>query len=97
MSNVCQKTIGVEPDSRPVAASYAGYSSNLQDDSSLRDQQRECRQQADSLGYRIPEELEFEDGAISGTKLHRPGLDQLLEQDICPCRLAQMAKANWLC
>ena len=69
----------------------------FEDDSSLRDQQRECRQQADSLGYRIPEELEFEDGAISGTKLHRPGLDQLLEQDICPCRLAQMAKANWLC
>ena len=67
-------------DSRPVAASYARFSSELQDEQSLRDQQRECREKAHVLGFQIPEQLQFEDEAISGTKLHRPGLDRLLQQ-----------------
>ncbi len=60
------------------AASYARFSSALQDESSNVDQQRKCREMAAANGHQIAPNLEFSDSAISGTKLHRDGLDDLL-------------------
>lgn len=62
----------------PPAASYSRFSSELQQESSLADQRRECRRRAERDGFRIPAELEFSDAAVSGTKARRRGLDALL-------------------
>ena len=62
-----------------VAASYARFSSSQQNESSLTDQQRTCRERAERDGFRIDPAFEFEDSAVSGTKLRRTGLDELLE------------------
>ena len=61
-----------------VAASYARFSSDLQREESNADQQRTCRDAAERNGHRILSELEFADAAVSGTKLHREGLDAML-------------------
>lgn len=61
-----------------LAASYSRYSSNLQDDSSLDQQKRKCRERAAHLAHVIPPELEFTDAAVSGKKRDRAGLDALL-------------------
>jgi site-specific DNA recombinase len=66
-------------DARPIAASYSRFSSDLQKDSSIEDQRRSCRVCADKEGFQLPEEFEYADYAISGTKLQRDGLDRLLE------------------
>jgi DNA invertase Pin-like site-specific DNA recombinase len=66
-----------EADGGPWA-SYARYSSDNQREESITDQQRKCREAAARNGHRIPPELEFADEAVSGTKLHRAGLDTML-------------------
>ena len=65
-------------DSSIRAASYARFSSALQDESSNADQQRKCREKAGTNGHEISTSLEFSDSAVSGTKLQREGLDALL-------------------
>ena len=66
-------------DGPKIAASYARYSSELQDEKSIADQQRMCREQAVREGLVIGPDFEFADNAVSGTKLRRAGLDQLLD------------------
>jgi DNA invertase Pin-like site-specific DNA recombinase len=62
-----------------VAASYARYSSDQQDAKSIDDQQRPCRAKAEGHGKHIPDELQFADEAVSGTKLRRDGFDRMLK------------------
>ena len=59
-------------------SSYSRYSSNLQSEESIVDQQRKCGEKAVRNGHRISREFEFDDEAISGTKRHRAGLDAML-------------------
>ena len=59
-------------------ANYSRFSSNLQSDTSITDQRRKCQERASCHGYRIAPDLEFSDEAISGTKRHRAGLDDML-------------------
>jgi DNA invertase Pin-like site-specific DNA recombinase len=61
-----------------VGASYARFSSNLQQVESIADQQRRCHEYAAQINLTIGPELQFADEAISGTKLARDGLDRLL-------------------
>jgi DNA invertase Pin-like site-specific DNA recombinase len=61
-----------------IAASYARYSSDLQDSSSIAQQQRKCREKAEQNGHVIKPELEFPDKEISGTKRDRTGLNAML-------------------
>jgi site-specific DNA recombinase len=62
-----------------VAASYARYSCDQQDAKSIDDQQRPCRTKAEGHGNQIPDELQFADEAVSGTKLKRDGFDRMLK------------------
>jgi site-specific DNA recombinase len=64
---------------RDVAASYARYSSDQQDAKSIGDQQRPCRERAEHDGNHIPDEIQFADEAVSGTKLKRDGFDRMLK------------------
>jgi DNA invertase Pin-like site-specific DNA recombinase len=61
-----------------IAASYARYSSDKQDSSSIDQQQRKCREGAEARGHRIRPEFEFSDEAMSGTRIDRKGLQQML-------------------
>ncbi len=65
-------------DATKSGASHARYSSDLQDEKSITDQQRMCREQAVRDGLLIEPSFEFADNAVSGTKLRRVGLDRLL-------------------
>ncbi len=66
----------IDPSVR--AASYARFSSALQNESSIADQRRKCCEMAATNGHAISRELEFSDEAVSGTKRHRDGLDAML-------------------
>lgn len=68
---------GGRPDGS--AASYARYSSDMQDASSTDAQQRKCRERAARDGQQIAAALEFKDEAVSGTKLAREGLRAMME------------------
>ena len=59
-------------------ASYSRFSTNLQDESSLEQQQKRCREKASQLGMNIFPDLEFSDAATSGTKPDRKGLTDLI-------------------
>ena len=59
-------------------ASYSRYSTNLQDESSLEQQQNRCREKASQLGMGISSNLEFSDAALSGTKPDRKGVSDLI-------------------
>ena len=59
-------------------ASYSRYSTNLQDERSLDQQQNRCRGKAAQLGMAICPELEFSDAASSGTKHDRIGVNALI-------------------
>ncbi|MCB9922379.1 MAG: recombinase family protein [Planctomycetaceae bacterium] len=61
-----------------IAASYSRYSSDQQREEGILDQQRACRTSAEANGHKLLVEYEYADEAISGTKLRRTGLDQLL-------------------
>lgn len=63
-------------DRRP--ASYARYSSDNQNESSISDQQRECRNRAASNSHSIASDFEFSDSAVSGTVRDRDGLNALI-------------------
>jgi len=65
-------------DSSVRAACYSRFSSALQDESSILDQQRKCREKASANGHEISADFEFSDQAVSGTKRHRDGLDAML-------------------
>jgi site-specific DNA recombinase len=68
-----------EVSCRDVAASYARFSSDQQDAKSIGDQQRPCRERAERDGNHIPDDLQFADEAVSGTKLSRDGFDRMLK------------------
>lgn len=60
-------------------AFYGRFSSDLQRDTSIEDQLRQCRQAASRLDRNVPDQLTFSDEAISGTSAHnRPGLQNLI-------------------
>jgi hypothetical protein len=63
-----------------VAASYARFSSDQQDVSSLEQQQRRCRDKAIDNGHDLKSELEFTDEAMSGTLIDRPGFKRMMAQ-----------------
>lgn len=67
---------GALPPNGPVSVSYARYSSDMQDERSIRDQQRRCNEKAAREGYTIVRE--FEDAGISGANRDRPGYQALL-------------------
>ena len=64
----------------PAAASadYGRFSTEFQDETTIASQQESCRNEATKHGQPIDPHLEYVDRAVSGTKLHREGLDQLL-------------------
>lgn len=64
-------------DAPRVCASYARYSSAMQNVCSNEDQLRRCREKAQSMGWEIDPQLEFQDAAISGTVEIRAGLERL--------------------
>jgi site-specific DNA recombinase len=59
-------------------ASYSRFSSAMQREEGITDQQRGCRELARKNGHSIASDFEFADEAVSGTKLHRAGLDAML-------------------
>ncbi len=61
----------------PRVAAYARFSSDLQRQASIEDQLRLCRERAEREGWSLVET--YEDHAISGASLARPGLQKLLE------------------
>lgn len=64
----------------PAAASadYGRFSSEFQDETTIDSQQESCRNEAAKHGQPIDPSLEYVDKSVSGTKLRREGLDQLL-------------------
>jgi site-specific DNA recombinase len=70
-----RRSRGPDADARPV--SYARYSSDNQDEKSIREQQQVCREAADKEGLTIAECDEFFDEAVSGAVTNRDGLDRL--------------------
>jgi Resolvase, N terminal domain len=60
------------------AGSYARYSCDAQREESIAAQQRQIGEAAARNGHIMSAELEFVDEAVSGTKLHRAGLDMML-------------------
>ena len=61
-----------------IAASYARYSSDQQDASSIDQQQRKCRDAAIANRHELRPEFEFADQAVSGAKVDRQGFQQML-------------------
>lgn len=59
------------------AAIYARFSTQMQSQASIEDQTRLCRERAEAEGWRVAEL--FEDRALSGASLLRPGLQGLIE------------------
>lgn len=62
-----------------IAASYSRYSTKLQSEESIDDQQRKCRERAEVNGHQLRPEFEFADSETSGALRDREGLDALLE------------------
>lgn len=61
----------------PKGASYARFSSEMQKDTSIDDQQRLCRERSERDGIDIDPLFEFADRAVSGATTEREGLDRL--------------------
>lgn len=61
-----------------ASADYGRFSSEMQDETTIEAQQETCQKDAIRLGQAINPRLEYVDRAVSGTKLKRDGLDQLL-------------------
>ena len=61
-----------------VAFTYYRYSSDAQRDVSIDQQKQAIREYAEKNGIVIPPEGEFEDRAITGTTIERPGLQRML-------------------
>ncbi|MCE9564897.1 MAG: recombinase family protein [Planctomycetes bacterium] len=64
--------------SKAIAASYARYSSDLQDASSIEQQQRKCQEAATKNDHDLKVEFEFADCAMSGTRVDREGFQAML-------------------
>ena len=62
-----------------ASADYGRFSTEMQDETTIESQQETCRQEAVRHGQPIDPRLEYVDRAVSGTKLHREGLDRLLD------------------
>ena len=62
-----------------IAGSYSRYSSAMQREESITDQQRSCREAAEKNQHTLLPEWEFADEAISGTKRDRVGLNAMLQ------------------
>ena len=77
--NMVSVNINEPLDPASTAASYSRFSSDMQRDESIRDQQRTCREKAKLHDHVISPELEFSDEAVSGTKLERDGLSALID------------------
>jgi predicted site-specific integrase-resolvase/predicted transcriptional regulator len=73
-----RRRIAKEIRSQRKAASYARYSSELQNQVTNDDQHRWNEGDADSREHSIGVERRYSDLAVSGTKVERDGLDQLL-------------------
>ena len=71
-------TSGGSPDPSVPCGSYSRFSSDLQRDDSISDQQRKCHEKAATNGHTILSDFEFHDEAVSGTKRDRTGLNDLL-------------------
>ena len=67
------------PELVEASASYSRYSSDLQHEVSIESQQRDCNDRATRDGQPVAPQLQFKDEAISGTKLERDGLNELLD------------------
>ncbi len=67
-----------EPDEE--SACYTRYSSENQDEKSIADQLRECREHAARNRRAIPDALHFSDEAVSGATVSRAALDALREK-----------------
>ena len=59
------------------AAIYTRFSSRMQREASIEDQERLCRERAESEGWDVT--ALFADRALSGASMLRPGLQALLE------------------
>jgi hypothetical protein len=66
------------PARRTIAASYARFSSDLQDAKSIDDQQRPCRERAQRDGNRLLKELEFSVRRCPGQSSAETGLTKCL-------------------
>lgn len=73
-----RQRIGKEIRSQGKAASYARFSSAMQNESSNDDQHRRNEQEAVATEHSIAPENRYSDLAISGTKIERDGLHQLI-------------------
>jgi DNA invertase Pin-like site-specific DNA recombinase len=62
----------------PIAACYARFSSDLQDISTITQQQSGCREKAAANGHAIEAAYHFVDEAVSGTRLDRAGLNAMM-------------------
>ena len=60
------------------AASYSRYSSDLQRQESIDDQQRICRDAAERNGHILPTDLQFADSGVSGARRDREGLNEMI-------------------
>lgn len=61
-----------------VAAIYARFSSDLQDESSIDSQVEKCRQFAESNGLTVPADLVFTDSAVSGRTRERAAYQSMI-------------------
>jgi site-specific DNA recombinase len=57
---------------------YARYSTDNQDEASIESQIEQCKAYIDREGWELADGCIFPDYAVSGSTLHRPGLDALL-------------------
>lgn len=69
--------VAAPTDDRRSVVSYTRYSSDQQDERSIRDQQRRCRERAERDGLTIDEE--YADEAISGARRDRPNFLRLCD------------------
>lgn len=61
-----------------IAAIYARFSSDLQDDSSIDSQIEKCRRFAEANGLTVPEDLIFKDSAVSGRTRERASYQAMI-------------------
>ncbi|MEO9629637.1 MAG: recombinase family protein [Sulfitobacter sp.] len=69
--------INIMPDQPLRVATYARYSTDMQSDASIEDQQRICHRLIADRGWVVAQE--YFDAAISGASLQRPGYQNLLD------------------
>lgn len=81
IGNPTHRTRGADTIAPPAAlrlGQICRYSSELQDASSIEQQQRKCREEANRNQHDLRPELEFADHAVSGTRIDRDGFQAML-------------------